>query len=93
MKYDNDIPSWIEYMIKILQWFILSSADPNKFALTVKGLLVAIIPAALYVLNKHFGFDFFPQDMEQLAIDISGIVAAGLTIVGLVRKIYLTFKK
>jgi hypothetical protein len=79
-------------MNNFILWLFSSSADPNKIALTVKGFLLGIIPLVIMGL-RVFNITPLPQDLESVAIDVSGLVAIVLTGVGLVRKIYLTFKK
>lgn len=70
---------------KFFNWLMVSSSDPSKVSLTVKGGLTvlagAIIPA-LGLVHVQVGSDAINQVIDS----ISGIVAAILAIVG-----YLTF--
>lgn len=79
-------------MNNFFTWLIQSSSDPDKVALTVKGALLGLIPLVI-MAARVLNFNFLPQDLEQLAIGVSGFCSIALTVVGLVRKIYLTLKK
>jgi hypothetical protein len=86
-------------MIKnIINWFALSSAEPGKTALTVKGLLVGGVAAITYLAG--IGHITLPSPEITAAVDgITNFVQAALvavssamTVWGLIRKVYLTFK-
>lgn len=71
-----------------------SSANPEKLAATVKGVLIAIIPTIILVA-KFSGWDVGQDDLQNaadLAVSIIGYVGsavgAALTLYGLCRKIY-----
>lgn len=76
-----------------------SSVDPNKLALTVKGILVALVPLIILIANSQ-GLSLdegtVNQTIEAIVLGISNIFAAVgtvMTIVGLVRKAYIKFFK
>lgn len=68
-----------------------SSADPEKLALTVKGLLVSLIPIVIILANR-FGVDLAETDLSYLIEALGGSIAAIMIFMGAVRKIYLRFR-
>ena len=78
-------------MTKLMGWLIQSSADPDKVALTVKGILTGFIPLIFMVL-QIVGHPLPNATLDDLIVKVSAVVSVVLTLVGLVRKIYLTFK-
>lgn len=75
----------------MFEWFVQSSANPEKLALTVRGLLIGLIPVAL-IVAKTLGVDLAQQDLEDMAILITAILSGAVTLFGLVRKLYFAFK-
>ncbi len=83
---------------KLWTWFVVSSADPNKIALTVKGLLLSVLPLILIVVrargieigegNARIAID----NVEQLIIAVFGVVAAIVTAIGAGRKVVNTVR-
>lgn len=76
-----------------------SSADPQKLALTVRGILLAIIPTAL-IAARLFDVELAESDLtsavsaiENVIISVGGVIAAGLTLWGVARKIALRIRK
>lgn len=76
--------------MNIIKWLITSSADPHKISLTVKGILVALAPAAMLFLG------WTDADITTLTESVGNIAFWGLSIVsgiqvvwGLIRKIDL----
>ncbi len=72
-----------------------SSANPSKLALTVKGILVGITPLVLMVAGIakiDLGTEVWSAVIEAL-VDIitygGALVSAGMTLYGLMRKVYL----
>lgn len=86
-------------MKKIINWLIKSSEDPSKVALTAKGFVLANAALVAFVYSiLHVTTD--GQTVNTLAENVGIIVTAGLTIVGagvtlfgLARKAYNSFKK
>lgn len=79
-------------MLKPLwNWFVRSSADPKKVSLSVKGILLGIIPVlsitGLDTSSLPQGVDFVIGALEQTLI----IISASITFVGFVRKLKNTF--
>lgn len=80
----------------IWNWFVISSASPEKTSLTIKGLLVGAIPAIMMVLpllglNIELGqLQGFVDELTQ-AIQLMFVIASGMmTLYGLVRKLFYT---
>ena len=75
-------------MRKIFQWFVYSSANPQVISLTLKGL----IPFLLIFGIEQSDAEALSDTLSQTIINI-GLIASGvLTMLGLVRKIILSFK-
>lgn len=81
---------------RILQWLILSSKDPNKIALTVRGALYSIVPIIITIAgltNIEIQQDTLEAVIEMISSVIQiglGIVASVMVLWGLVRKIWST---
>lgn len=62
-----------------------SSSDPTKLALTVKGVLIALIPVIIS-LAQSFGWEVAESELAQF-IEQAGMITAGFTVLyGLGRK-------
>lgn len=72
-------------MIKKLFVLLLqSSQDPTKLSLTVRGILVTLVPAIIVTL-QIFGIGMVQgSDLIAIIEGITAIIAAALTLVGLV---------
>ena len=87
-------------MNNIWNWLVKSSANPNEVALTVKGAIIGVIPVILIFL-KVAGVDTIGgQNIQDFADLIGGVIVAFLsgistiiTLIGFIRKVYLTAKK
>lgn len=70
-----------------------SSVDPEKLSLTVKGVLVGIVPVAAFLVKAYSGIEL-DQNLVLEAVDqVAKVVSATMVLLGLVRKIYVYFKK
>lgn len=83
-------------MKKIIDWVLLSSADPRQMSLTIKGILVSLVPVIIAVLNLT-GVEMSSEGLESVINTITAIVfllgtvvSALMTIAGLMRKIVTT---
>ena len=77
-------------MNTFFNWLTRSSVDPENTALTVKGLLLANVSTILFVLQLlhiNWSADQVSHEIQVVTVVI-GIL---LSIVGLVRKLYITF--
>jgi len=69
-----------------------SSVDANKLALTVKGLLVGIVPVVVLIASQ-FKVDLTPNELTEIINVLFIVVSSGITAYGLGRKIAMKFKK
>lgn len=77
---------------KVFNWLSTSSADPEKTSLTVKGMLVGLIPLAASQLQV-FGININAFDLTH-SLDVSlQALTVILMVYGLARKIYYEVKK
>lgn len=81
---------------KIWKWVVLSSADANKLSLTVKGVLMSILPVLLYLMpifniqTSHDTLATVINDIGTFIVVFGGAISAGVTAYGLLRKIGTT---
>lgn len=82
-------------MKKIIEWFIYSSKDPEKLALTVRGIIGFIGTIAV-----AFGFSLTGLDINSLIgniVDIFVNIATLITTIiagyGFIRKLVITLKE
>lgn len=83
---------WINTLLRAI---IQSSKDPAKVSLTVRGVLLQIVPVVL-VFSKLYGIESLDETvLTALAESITEIVAAVLSLVsvimiawGLIRKVF-----
>lgn len=83
-----------------INWLVISSSDPNKVSLTVKGVLTAAIPTILFVAHLA-GVDAIVGQNAQSVIDAVGTfvmgglyaVSAIVSLYGAIRKIVNSFQK
>lgn len=86
-------------MKNIIDWFVKSSADPTRLSLTVKGILIGVIPVVLMVapilgLNLEEGsLKDLVNAIDQAFIALFGLAAAITTLYGLSRKIATGLRK
>ena len=62
-----------------------SSVDPATVSLTLKGLLISLVPVIL-IVSKGFGWDVLETDVVNFIEQAVLVVGAILTMWGLVRK-------
>ncbi len=83
---------------KVIAWLVLSSKDPNRVALTMKGLLSGVV---VYIVwgGGLFGLNLDPSQLGDFFEVLSKIVQLALTLFsvlgtgwGLLRKIWTTAK-
>lgn len=76
-----------------------SSADSTRLSLTIKGLLIGVIPVVLVVaptlgLNLEEGtLKEFVNALDQVFVALFGLLAAVTTLYGLGRKIVVGLRK
>lgn len=74
-------------MKNAIKWFSTSSANKDKVAMTVKGLIPFLV--FLGVGN----IDTISNDLIETISAIGAIISGWYTLYGFMRKIYLSFKK
>ena len=81
-------------MQKTIQWFLYSSANPEKIALTVKGVLVGVLPVLMLVTNLdgESANSFVNAIQNVVFYTLSAVSSIGVAY-GFLRKIYLSFTK
>jgi len=62
-----------------------SSGNPDNLSLTIKGVLIALIPFFI-ALGRYAGLEIVEADLVQLINGIAAITAIVVVIVGMVRK-------
>lgn len=76
-----------------------SSADSQKLAMTIKGLLVGTLPIAVIIINQLFQVDVgtelgqLIETIGNIIMAVGGLASVCMTGFGIVRKIYLAIKK
>jgi len=73
------------------KWY-MSSTGSGAVSLTLKGLIIGIVPAGIMVLGMA-GVSFSEADLTQLIQQLSAIVASITVAYGLLRKLYVAWKK
>jgi len=63
-----------------------SSVDPNKLSLTVKGILIALIPLFI-AIGRMNGLELIETNLVQIINGIATLIATVVTLWGLIRKI------
>lgn len=84
----------MDILKKAWNWLVISSEDPQKVALTAKGILTGVIPLIL-LISGNFGFSHaLTQDTAGIAVNTIGdIITSGLGVVSLAMTIYGLFRK
>lgn len=76
---------------KIADWIVFSSKDPKKLSLTIKGVLLMVVPFAAHILPAEIDL---PAVVDQITavIEIGGVVVVGIvTLWGAIRKLATTW--
>jgi hypothetical protein len=76
-----------------------SSVDPDKLSMTIKGIILGIIPV-LAILNSWFGISIEEQGVRALADSVQSVIVAAwalwsacLVLFGLLRKAVVFVKE
>jgi hypothetical protein len=84
------------FVQKVFDWLLLSSADPSKVAVTVKGFLTMVAAAFIPLLGLthiNLGNDTVNTVIDGVSLviqDVMVAVGAAGTLFGVVRKAWLT---
>lgn len=79
---------------KALNWFLLSSKDPQATALTVQGLLTGMVPTLMVLIglgHLNLGQDQLTELVNGFCTLIEAVltlVSAAMTFFGIVRKVW-----
>lgn len=71
--------------------YLGSSQDPEQLALSVKGILLTLVPVVVALL-AGFSITLDPNDLLAFINTLFGIITAGITLFGLGRKIWYKVK-
>lgn len=83
---------------KIWNWLVVSSEDPEKLSMTVKGLLGTVGSAVILVsplVHLHIGDQQVTAIIDlisQIVISFCAVISGIATILGFARKIWSTIK-
>lgn len=72
--------------------YLQSSANPENLSLTIKGILVALVPIIIAVLQA-FDLHFSEVEVMEIIQQLTVILAQVMIALGLVRKLWFYFKK
>lgn len=79
--------------------FLRSSADAEQLSLTIKGILIGIVPFLLWIANAN-GVQLVQGDLSEVvnliassAKDILTAISAIITTIGAIRKIIIKFQE
>lgn len=79
---------------RIYEWFIKSSADPQKVSLTIKGFLSAVVfVLAGLGINYTLDVNTLTYSITELIQSLGLLISTLITTYGLLRKIYNTLIK
>lgn len=78
-------------MEKFLKLLVLSSADPEKVSMTLKGLLLQYV-GMIVLIGQFTGVSIAQTQVVDLIGYVSAFVGTGLAMIGLARKVYYYFK-
>lgn len=73
-------------MRKLFQWLAYSSSNPSAISLTLKGFLPLLVLLGIDSADS----EALADSVSQLVIALSQVVLSVVTIVGFVRKLWLT---
>ena len=70
---------------------IQSSANENKLALTIKGVLTGLVPI-LVIVASTMGLNIGSEEISEVIAQITAIIAGAMTLYGMGRKLYYLIK-
>lgn len=72
-------------------WYVSSTGQ--GLSLTIKGILVGLIPIIIMLANMFFSVDLTQVELVDIVDQVTTLIATVVTVLGLVRKVYLKFVK
>ena len=76
--------------MNIINWFIRSSVNPDRYALTIRGLGIGIIPIATFFGVSALDVNSLFEGIAEFTIAFFGSISTFMVVYGLIRKIGLT---
>ena len=70
---------------------IQSSANENRLALTIKGVLTGLVPI-LVIVASTMGLNIGSEEISEVIAQITAIIAGAMTLYGMGRKLYYLIK-
>ena len=67
--------------------FLSSSVNPDKWALTFKGIALALVPLFIIILQR-FNIKVAENDLISLIESITAVIAGVMVVFGLFRKLF-----
>lgn len=92
----------MNYLITALRWLLVSSANPQQVSLTVRAIVLAVVPFTMQAIGLvctigYYCYAIDPSWFEQAGDAIANVVFYALSLLsavgvvwGIVRKIYRT---
>jgi hypothetical protein len=68
-------------------WLVTSSSDPTQVALTVKGIITAIVPVLAVFIHAP-NLSTLPDDIYSAVVAVFAVFSAAITAYGLIRKLF-----
>lgn len=68
-----------------------SSVNPNELSLTVKGILISLIPIII-IIAKQLGLEVTETSLINLIEQVTILISAVVTVYGLIRKLFIKLK-
>ncbi len=72
---------------KIMNKLLQSSANPDNLSLTVKGVLVGLVPIAI-LIARLFEISLAEADLIGIIENVTALIAGAMLVYGLGRKLY-----
>jgi len=74
-------------MDKLLSWLLISSADPESFSLTIKGVMLQYVGVMVFSAQL-LGFPLAESNLVEWIGSVSVIVGTAVGMIGLARKLF-----
>lgn len=82
----------MEKIKSVWMWFMVSSVDPTKVSLTVRGFLMAAVPF-IVLSSGLMNFSVDEEGLIAIVEVVSTVILQALTIIGTLRAAYGLFRK
>jgi len=78
-------------MTKFLDWLTTSSANPEKYSATFRGVLLMFIPLII-LAGQSFGWNVTESELLVIVQELTTLAGLALTAFGILRKVYFWIK-